>query len=120
MDMAQPEYVFHLVEDQRELERLRAIEQVFDPSSRRRLLATGLRGGWSCLEVGPGAGSILNWMSSVVGPTGRVVASDLSTKFLTAAQPEQAWRRGRRCAIDAVARIVFRPGACALCDDSSA
>ena len=93
MDIAQPEYVFHLVEDQRELERLRAIEQVFDPSSRRRLSATGLRGGWSCLEVGPGAGSILNWMSSVVGPTGRVVAVDLSTKFLTAAQPEHVEAR---------------------------
>lgn len=86
--MAQPEYVFHRAEDQRELERLRGIEQVFDPASQRRLLATGLTTGWSCLEVGPGAGSILNWMSGVVGPTGRVVAVDLSTKFLTAAQPK--------------------------------
>jgi len=80
--MAQPEYVFHRVEDQRELERLRAIEQVFDPASRRRLLAAGLHSGWTCLEVGPGAGSVLSWMSEVVGPTGRVEAVDLSTKFL--------------------------------------
>jgi SAM-dependent methyltransferase len=86
--MAQPEYVFHRAEDQRELERLRAIEQVFDPSSQRRLLATGLKAGWSCLEVGPEASSLLNWMSGVVGPTGRVVAVDLSTKFLTAPQPK--------------------------------
>lgn len=86
--MAQPEYVFHRAEDQRELERLRVIEQVFDPASQRRLLATGLKAGWSCLEVGAGAGSILNWMSGEVGPTGRVVAVDLSTKFLTASHPK--------------------------------
>lgn len=86
--MAPSEYVFHRAEDRRELERLRAIERVFDPSSRRRLSAAGLKAGWSCLEVGPGAGSILNWMSGVVGPTGRVVAVDLSTKFLMAPQPK--------------------------------
>ena len=81
--MAQSEYVFHRVEDQRELERLRMIEQVFDPASRRRLLATGLQAGWSCLEVGPGAGSIMTWMSEVVGSTGQVVAVDLDPKFLS-------------------------------------
>ncbi|OQW30111.1 MAG: methyltransferase [Nitrospira sp. SG-bin1] len=80
--MIPPEYVFHRVEDQRELQRLRTIEQVFDSASRRRLSATGLQAGWSCLEVGPGAGSILRWLSEVVEPTGRVDAVDLSTKFL--------------------------------------
>lgn len=85
--MAQPEYVFHRVEDQRELERLRAIEQVFDPASRRRLLAAGLQPGWKCLEVGPGAGSVMSWMSEVVGPAGRVAAVGISTKFLTGDLP---------------------------------
>ncbi len=80
--MAQSEYVFQRVEDQRELERLRMIEQVFDPASRRRLLGTGLQSGWRCLEVGPGAGSIMTWMGEVVGPTGQVVAVDLDPKFL--------------------------------------
>jgi hypothetical protein len=55
--MAQSEYVFHRVEDHRELERLRMIEQVFDPASQRRRLDTALQAGWRCLEVGPGAGS---------------------------------------------------------------
>jgi ubiquinone/menaquinone biosynthesis C-methylase UbiE len=72
--MAQSEYVFQRVEDQRELDRLRMIEQVFDPASRRRLLGTVLQPGWRCLEVGLGAGSIMTWMSEVVGPTGQVVA----------------------------------------------
>jgi ubiquinone/menaquinone biosynthesis C-methylase UbiE len=80
--MAQSEYVFQRVEDQRELERLRMIEQVFDPASRRRLLGTGLQAGWRCLEVGPGAGSIMTWMGVVAGPTGQVVAVDLNPKFL--------------------------------------
>jgi hypothetical protein len=39
--MTQSEYVFQRVEDQRELERLRMIERVFDPTSRRRLLGIG-------------------------------------------------------------------------------
>ncbi len=80
--MAQLEYVFQRAEDQRELERLRMIEQVFDSASRRRLLATGLQAGWCCLEVGPGAGSVMTWMGEVVGPTGQVVAMDLDPKFL--------------------------------------
>jgi SAM-dependent methyltransferase len=81
--MAQSEeYVFRRVEDQPELERLRMIEQVFDPASRRRLLGTGLQEGWRCLEIGPGAGSIMTWMSELVGPTGQVLAVDLDPKFL--------------------------------------
>jgi 2-polyprenyl-3-methyl-5-hydroxy-6-metoxy-1,4-benzoquinol methylase len=80
--MAQSEYVFQRVEDQRELERLRMIEQMFDPASRRRLLGTGLQAGWRCLEVGPGAGSIMTWMGMAAGPTGQVVAVDLDLKFL--------------------------------------
>ena len=80
--MAQSKYVFQRVEDQRELERLRIIEQVFDPASRRRLLGTGLQAGWRCLEVGPGAGSIMTWMGEVVGTTGQAVAVDLDPKFL--------------------------------------
>ena len=84
--MVQSDYVFQRVEDQRELERLRMIEKVFDPASRRRLLLAGLQTGWRCLEVGPGAGSIMTWMSDVVGPTGQILAVDLDPKFLTGAE----------------------------------
>ncbi len=80
--MAESAYVFQRVDDQRELDRLRMIERVFDPASQRRLLGAGLQSGWHCLEVGPGAGSIMNWMGEVVGSTGRVVAVDLDPKFL--------------------------------------
>jgi hypothetical protein len=57
--MTEPAYVFQRVDDRRERERLRAIEGVFDPASWRWLLATDLQAGWHCLEVGPGAGSIM-------------------------------------------------------------
>ena len=85
--MAQSEYVLQRVEDQWELDRLRMIEQLFDSASRRRLLDTGLEGGWRCLEVGPGAGSIMTWMGEVVGLTGQVVAVGLDPKFLS--EPER-------------------------------
>jgi hypothetical protein len=42
--MVKSEYVFQRVEDQPELERLRMIEQVFVPASRRRLLGSASRG----------------------------------------------------------------------------
>ena len=86
-DMAQAEYVFHRAEDRQELDRLRTIEREFDPASRQRLLAAGLRAGRRCLEVGAGAGSILAWMSEIVGPSGLVCAVDLSTKFLARQWP---------------------------------
>jgi len=85
--MAEAEYVFQQAEDRKELERLQAIERVFDPASRRRLLATGLKAGWRCLEVGAGAGSVMRWMSEAVGPTGQVVAVDIAPKFLVPPQP---------------------------------
>ncbi|MEK6784999.1 MAG: class I SAM-dependent methyltransferase [Nitrospirota bacterium] len=85
--MMDQEYVFLRAEDRSELERLRLIERTLDPASRRRLLATGLQVGWRCLEIGPGAGSILAWMGEVVGPSGAVCAIDVSTKFLSVQRP---------------------------------
>ncbi|MCC6141847.1 MAG: class I SAM-dependent methyltransferase [Nitrospira sp.] len=87
--MSDREYVFASGEERREWARLQAIEREFDPASRRRLYAAGLTTGWRCLEVGPGAGSLMQWMGEQVGPAGHVVALDLSIKFLTAQFPAQ-------------------------------
>lgn len=76
------EYVFHTTEDKSELERLQAIESIFDPASRRRILLGGLKPGDCCLEVGAGAGSVMRWMAEQVGPSGRVTAVDINTRFL--------------------------------------
>lgn len=76
------EYVFQNTQDQNELERLRTIENIFDPTSRRRILMAGLKDGSRCLEVGAGAGSVMRWLAEQVGPSGHVTAVDINTRFL--------------------------------------
>lgn len=80
------QYVFTDSQHAQELERLRAIEQVFDPASQRRIQATGITAGWHCLEVGAGAGSMTQWMAAAVGESGKVVAVDLDTRFIATLQ----------------------------------
>ena len=67
--------------------RFRALSQLFDSSTERHLLARGLVPGWHCLEVGAGGGSIARWLSQRAGPTGRVVATDIDTRFLHGPRP---------------------------------
>ena len=62
-----PTYVFDETRDQSELERLQAIETVFDPATKRRMTSVGIAPGWQCLEVGPGAGSILHLLAGAAG-----------------------------------------------------
>ncbi|TAF07306.1 MAG: class I SAM-dependent methyltransferase [Nostocales cyanobacterium] len=81
--MSKSQYVFTDVHNAQEFERLQAIEKVFDPASCKRLQATGITTGWRCLEVGAGAGSITQWMAATVGESGKVVAVDLDTRFLS-------------------------------------
>lgn len=76
------QYVFSDSQNAKELERLQAIEQVFDPASRKQIQTTGITSNWRCLEVGAGAGSITQWMATVVGQGGKVVAIDLDTRFV--------------------------------------
>ena len=64
--------------------RLAGIEATFDPWTIRSIEATNPQHGWCCLEVGAGGGSIAEWLCKRVGATGRVVATDLETKFLEA------------------------------------
>jgi SAM-dependent methyltransferase len=65
-----------------ERERLRLRETVHDPESIRHLERLGVAEGWHCLEIGGGGGSIAAWLCQKVGTTGRVVATDLDTRFL--------------------------------------
>jgi SAM-dependent methyltransferase len=62
--------------------RLTALEEGYDPGTVSRLENLGVGRGWTCLEVGAGAGSITRWLSRRVGVEGRVVAVDLDTSFL--------------------------------------
>lgn len=42
----------------------------------------GLGPGWHCLEVGGGGGTVARWLSAQVGADGRVVGTDIDTRFL--------------------------------------
>ncbi|MFC0598361.1 methyltransferase domain-containing protein [Streptomyces palmae] len=80
------EYVFDQTWD-RESERLRTNEAIWDPGTIERLERIGVTEGWSALEVGAGSGSITGWLADRVGPRGRVMAVDLETSRLD-------WLRG--------------------------
>lgn len=80
--MSTANYIFTETQYAQELERLQAIEKIFDPTSHQRLQSTGITTNWRCLEVGAGAGSITQWMAGVVGESGQVVAVDLDTRFV--------------------------------------
>jgi ubiquinone/menaquinone biosynthesis C-methylase UbiE len=70
----------------KERQRLASIERMLDPYTIQCLESFGVDASWRCLEVGAGGGSIAEWLCGKVGPHGRVVATDLQTKFLEALQ----------------------------------
>lgn len=70
------DYVFDPGWD-RETERLRTNEAIWDPGTIERFERLGVAEGWHCLEIGAGYGGAAAWLADRVGPTGRVVALDL-------------------------------------------
>jgi len=62
--------------------RFAALSALFDPGTIRHLEERGVGRGWHCLEVGGGGGSIASWLADRVGPTGRVLATDIDPRFL--------------------------------------
>ena len=61
-------------------QRLSLLEEIFDPVSRRR--RSPVQKGWRCLEVGAGRGSMATWLAEQVGPSGRVIATDIDVSYL--------------------------------------
>src|SRR5580765_478826 len=62
--------------------RFAALADCFDAGTRRHLMNRGVAAGWHCLEVGGGGGTIATWLSERIGPHGRVVVTDIDTRFL--------------------------------------
>src|SRR5271154_3035731 len=62
--------------------RFSALADIFDPGTIRHLTEIGVGSGWHCLEVGAGGGSIATWLCDRVGGNGRVLATDIDTRFL--------------------------------------
>lgn len=79
---------------ERETERLRTNEALWDPGTIERFERLGVTPGWSCLEVGAGAGGAAAWLADRVGPSGRVVAADLEIGRLRSGPVEAARRAG--------------------------
>ena len=70
-------------------QRLALLEAQLDPATRRRILDAGIGPGSQCLEVGAGGGSIGHWLCQVVGPTGRVLATDIDPAMTALDAPPQ-------------------------------
>lgn len=83
------EYIFESVEQKAEFERLKLVEDAFDEKTKSIIQNSGIVPGWKCLELGPGAGSILKWMSYLVGNEGKVVGIDKNTKYLETISTKQ-------------------------------
>src|SRR6266700_3189442 len=65
-----------------ERRRLQLIGEVLDAATFGHLRDLRVDEGWRCLEAGAGEGSVARWLSEQVGERGRVVASDVDTRFL--------------------------------------
>ncbi|MFO0775151.1 MAG: methyltransferase domain-containing protein [Nitrospiraceae bacterium] len=87
------DYIFSDHPDARELRRLQLIERALDATSITWLERTGLAAGQSALEIGAGAGSLVEWFAARVGSQGRVVALDKKTVHL------DRFRRGPNAAV---------------------
>jgi protein-L-isoaspartate O-methyltransferase len=62
--------------------RFDALAELFDASTFRHLTAVGLAPGWRVWEVGAGGPSVASWLAGRVGPDGRVLATDIDTRWL--------------------------------------
>lgn len=63
--------------DADEHRRLRSLQANLDPPTFAILTELGVTQGWTCWEVGAGAGSVARWLAEQTGPSGRVLATDL-------------------------------------------
>ena len=75
-------YIFEQQSEAREFQRLQLLEAANDPTTIDMLGKIKIQSGWSCLEIGAGAGSILRWLGQRVGPSGLAVGVDKTIRYL--------------------------------------
>jgi SAM-dependent methyltransferase len=92
---------------QAERERLAKIEAALDPQTIGYLETIGVGTGWRCLEIGAGGGSMTDWLCRRVGPSGKVVATDLETQFLAALDHPQLEIRRHNIVSDELEQEAF-------------
>ncbi|MGW3494998.1 methyltransferase [Streptomyces sp. NPDC001020] len=68
--------------------RFDALSELFDATTFRHIEDLGIGPGLRCWEVGAGGTSVISWLAEKVGPTGKVLATDIDTSWaVTAARP---------------------------------
>jgi 2-polyprenyl-3-methyl-5-hydroxy-6-metoxy-1,4-benzoquinol methylase len=87
--------------------RLSLLETNLDPATFRRIQALGLTEGWQCLDIGAGAGTVASWLCAHVGSTGRVIATDIDTRFLDALTGPNLEVRRHNIAVDNLPEASF-------------
>jgi SAM-dependent methyltransferase len=70
-------YTFNNADDQGP-RMLGLLAGILDEHTTHVLAGTGVGPGWTCLDVGPGAGTITSWLAERVRPHGQVTALDLN------------------------------------------
>ena len=65
-------------------ERLDLLSAVLDGFTMARLSSLGDLTGRRCLELGAGNGSLAGWLADRAGPSGRVLATDINTRHISA------------------------------------
>jgi SAM-dependent methyltransferase len=73
-------------------DRHRYLAEILDGSTIECLSSVGGLAGARCLEVGAGGGSIAAWLARQAGPGGRVLATDLNTRYLPAGRGYEVLR----------------------------
>ncbi|WP_432590243.1 methyltransferase domain-containing protein [Streptomyces sp. HD1123-B1] len=71
--------------DNRQVEagtRFEALSALFDPSTFRHFETVGVDEGWRCWEVGAGGPTVPGWLAGRVGPSGRVLATDIDVSWI--------------------------------------
>ena len=63
--------------------RLRALSELFDPSTFRHIERLGIARGWHCWEVGAGGPRVAAWLAERVGVVGSVLATDIDLSWMT-------------------------------------
>jgi SAM-dependent methyltransferase len=69
-------------DDVESADRHRLLAAILDEFTFARLARVGDLTGARCLDIGAGGGSVARWLADQVGPTGRVLATDLNTRHL--------------------------------------
>ena len=75
-------YIFDNAAEPETAERFNSLDALYNFRTFRFLETTGISPGWRCLEVGGGSGSVAAWMAERVGPSGRVLVTDVDPRFM--------------------------------------